>query len=422
VYFPDRYYARPDFHYRPAVCIDLANLFDNFFCRPQYGHYYFGDYYDPGYARYGIYPWFERNRVHTWYSPFCEYSAWRHEREQPHWLESVRRDFDDRRAHRELRPAHTFQALQTEVRRHPERDRDRLSFAKPLTSYATSSRGAFRFERVNDDVRQKTLEQGRDRHDLASQRARWESDIAKPGKEFKPNKVRLPRTATADVLSPSGAQKPGLGGQPLPGASFDKGKRGKGENSQPSKAWTRTEVNSPETKGKASGNHDEKPKGIDSEKYRGAWPPADGTPQKKSRNEGGFTPEGPPSGKHDNDRETKSRQAHPPLRLGPESAPPPKSHREDGFTPGGPPSGKHDSDRETKGYQGPPPAHPASEGATQPKSHREDGFTPGAPLSGKHDSDRSTKGHQDQPPPPPAQTDSKYKGDSKGKHRGESND
>ncbi len=58
VYFADAYYVGPAYHYTPSVCIETPVLTGYLFCRPAYGHYYFGDYYDPMYVQAGIYPWY----------------------------------------------------------------------------------------------------------------------------------------------------------------------------------------------------------------------------------------------------------------------------------------------------------------------------------------------------------------------------
>jgi len=337
-------FGRPTYRYRPSICIDVANLWDNLFCRPQYGHYYFGDYYDPGYARRGIYPWFERNKAHNWYSPFCAYGEWRHEREQPRWLEGVRRDFDDRRAYKELRPAHTYQALEAEIRRQPERDRGRMAFAKPLTSYSANPKEGFRFERVNADARRKIIVEGRERHDLAIQRARWESSVTKPGKEFQPSKVQFPRTATMHVVSP-------------PGPSEQKSHREEGFT--PGGPPTVKRDTDRETKSR--------------------WvPPTPPTPeaasQQKSHGDAGLAPGGPATVKRDSDRETKSRGV-PPAPSTPEAASQQKSHGDAGSAPGGAPSGKHSSDKETKTRRQPPaPSDETSDkNKDDSKSKRRDG-------------------------------------------------
>ena len=315
MYFPRQRYADPSFRYRPTFCIDIGIVFGSFFCRPQYGHYYFGDYYDRGYADRGIYPWFERERVHTWYSPFSEYTAWNHERENPRWRDEVRRDFNDRREHVELRPARTYAALEIQIGRLPERDRERYAYAKPLTVYATASRSPLHFERVSADVQLRYVEQGRERRKLTVERASLERGRAVPGRsgEFKPSKLRLPETGRVKAVSASGAPRQRAVEQPLPAGGA-------------------------EPRGQAPGKRETK--------GRQELPPAaavgEPAPQRKSRDERGAAPEGAPSGKRDSKRETKGQEQ-----------PPPPSDQKGGDKKGGDQKGesrdKHEGDSKDKG-------------------------------------------------------------------------
>ena len=56
VYSPGGMYARAGFSYSPATVIDLGVFTNHLFLRPQYQHYYFGDYYAANYQAAGFYP------------------------------------------------------------------------------------------------------------------------------------------------------------------------------------------------------------------------------------------------------------------------------------------------------------------------------------------------------------------------------
>ena len=58
VYFNAGVYARRGFSYSPTMVIDLGVFANHLFLRPQYQHYYFGDYYAANYRSAGFYPWF----------------------------------------------------------------------------------------------------------------------------------------------------------------------------------------------------------------------------------------------------------------------------------------------------------------------------------------------------------------------------
>ena len=85
VYFARPVYLRPDYYYSPEVVIDTGSLTVCLFSRPAYCHYYFGDYYDAGYARRGIYPWYEYRDRHDWYDPIYSHEIWQHRRDDPKW-------------------------------------------------------------------------------------------------------------------------------------------------------------------------------------------------------------------------------------------------------------------------------------------------------------------------------------------------
>ena len=78
--------SRPVAVYRPAVCLDVGVFSFSLFCRPGYGHYYFGDYYDDRYVAFGIRPWFYFNSPRYGYDPLFGYYRWYHE---AHWASGI---------------------------------------------------------------------------------------------------------------------------------------------------------------------------------------------------------------------------------------------------------------------------------------------------------------------------------------------
>ena len=58
--------------------IDSSLLTFYLFARPDYCHYYFGDYYAASYDRLGIYPWFAvRGHRGYAYDPLFTFYSWR---------------------------------------------------------------------------------------------------------------------------------------------------------------------------------------------------------------------------------------------------------------------------------------------------------------------------------------------------------
>ena len=100
----------PRYYYTPSVCIQTPVLTGYLFCRPAYGHYYFGDYYDPMYVRVGIYPWYAVHERRFGYEPLFVYDRWYYGRRDPGWEMRMHRDYEYRVAHIDARPPHTYAA------------------------------------------------------------------------------------------------------------------------------------------------------------------------------------------------------------------------------------------------------------------------------------------------------------------------
>ena len=112
--FSPVYFAGPVAVYRPAICLDAGVFGVSLFCRPAYGHYYFGDYYDDRYVEFGIRPWFYYNSPRVGFDPLYGYYRWYHvdhmgEREWNHHLVGWH---DYYRTHPDMRPPHTWAAQQ----------------------------------------------------------------------------------------------------------------------------------------------------------------------------------------------------------------------------------------------------------------------------------------------------------------------
>jgi hypothetical protein len=150
VYFSNAYYVAPTYYYTPSVCIETPVLTGYLFCRPAYSHYYFGDYYDPVYARVGIYPWYAVHEGRFGYEPLFVYDRWYYGRRDPGWEMRMHRDYDYRVAHIEARPPHTYAAA---LRIDVGTPGARFTLAVPIAHVAAAG-GAMRFEHLNAERRQ----------------------------------------------------------------------------------------------------------------------------------------------------------------------------------------------------------------------------------------------------------------------------
>jgi hypothetical protein len=193
VYFGRGVYAQAAFSYSPTVVINVSVLTANFFARPGYGHYYFGDYFDDRYARAGIYPWYAFRERQGWYDPIFVHEEWRHRRDEPRWAERQRTDYEHRRAEPAARPPRTFAAEQIQLRAHPELAARHQEIAVPMSHVTPAETPYNRFEKLSDKQRREIEDKGKAVHEYRQQRSRWEAPPVQPPKEIKkPAVVRPP--------------------------------------------------------------------------------------------------------------------------------------------------------------------------------------------------------------------------------------
>ncbi len=99
----------PGFSYSPSTVIDLGVFANHLFLRPQYQHYYFGDYYAANYQAAGFYPSYSYNSGRYGYDPIYAHERWQH-RQDGQWEHRVAADFQNRRDHEDARPPRTWAA------------------------------------------------------------------------------------------------------------------------------------------------------------------------------------------------------------------------------------------------------------------------------------------------------------------------
>lgn len=162
-YFDYAVCYRPGFYYRPSVCLDVEVITPHFFCRPAYGHYYFGDYYATSYLSVGITPWFNFTyaRGSRFYSSDFAYYECHYRRTNPSWSVQIRVGYESCRDNVAIRPARTFVAQQTIINKTTIVNNNttiinnnNMALAKPMKSYtATMAKNAdapMKFEKIND--------------------------------------------------------------------------------------------------------------------------------------------------------------------------------------------------------------------------------------------------------------------------------
>jgi hypothetical protein len=155
--------------------VDIGNLEFGLFTRPQYGHYYFGDYYDSVYIGIGIFPWFEFERRHTWYDPIYVNDRWRHRKEGQRWEQHQRQEYDRRRADKTLRVPGTYREMARRASKMPESQRKNFEIAAPMTRVARGKTTDFKFEQSTPQAQKKISRHAADAQKFVKERSAWES-------------------------------------------------------------------------------------------------------------------------------------------------------------------------------------------------------------------------------------------------------
>ena len=127
VFFPVHWRLGVVHHFSPFFTVNLTIFDDILFLRPNYRHYYFGDYYDARYYRRGILPWFSPHARRMVHDPIYRHQRWVHRNDQ-HWQQRLENDFHSRRANASQRPPRVY---------------DRTAVTKPNTRQSYTGRNNY---------------------------------------------------------------------------------------------------------------------------------------------------------------------------------------------------------------------------------------------------------------------------------------
>lgn len=165
VFFNRPIYNTPNWFYTPRVSIGLGPLHFHMFVRPNYCHYYFGDYYGPNYARRGWLPWNSFHRQRHGFDPLFAYNVWHYKRQGIDFNDRYDRwqKFYDR--HEDQRPRHTFSEQRDWVAKNRASDRNewkQSAIAERFDDQVRNRRDGFvsldradrqRYQEIGDRVR-----------------------------------------------------------------------------------------------------------------------------------------------------------------------------------------------------------------------------------------------------------------------------
>ncbi len=189
------YRSRPDFYYTPATVISLSVFTNHLFLRPNYGHYYYGDYYEPRYRDRGYFASYSYNSSRYGYDPI--YTQYRYENRNDRNWDRQRQDYYEyRRDHADARPPRSWAALSAR----PQGDRNRADYevAERFDRVVnTRDGGSQRFQKVDQKDRERYVSQrqeirkyGKEREQLETRKDQLDATGGKERSSVTKEKIR----------------------------------------------------------------------------------------------------------------------------------------------------------------------------------------------------------------------------------------
>jgi hypothetical protein len=198
VRFDQSVYSRRGFSYTPSTVIRIGELASYLFLRPNYGHYYYGDYYGTNYTSAGFFPSYSFHSSRRGYDPIYSHQRWQH-RQDGDWERSVHEHFQYRRDHEDARPPRTFSAQQELLKSgQTEQDQGRI-FAQPLDEFTKTQDSPLPFQSLNDEDRLGFGRRGQEVRAFREQRQKLEARSIDPAAEQpagtrEPARIRFPKS------------------------------------------------------------------------------------------------------------------------------------------------------------------------------------------------------------------------------------
>jgi hypothetical protein len=181
VYFAGGLRAQRGFSYSPSTVINLGVFASHLFLRPNYGHYYFGDYYGSNYADAGYSPWFSFHSSRRGYDPIYANQRWKH-RDDREWEHHAEANFRNFRDNEDSRPPRNWAAQRELAARGKTSDKGNIAVAAPLDELVQLKDGQQRFQPVDPAERQQFGQRGQEYRKYLLQRQKLEVDAARtPG-------------------------------------------------------------------------------------------------------------------------------------------------------------------------------------------------------------------------------------------------
>jgi hypothetical protein len=200
VFFPPQVYFGLTFSFSPGFVIDLSVFDDDLFLRPQYHHYYYGNYYAPRYYKKGIYPWFSLHARRVVYDPIYAHQRWNH-RNDNKWENHLQTRFRERREHEGLQAPKSFDRRTGYDKSGRVSGAERLDIVIPLIRAGNTKAGAYHFKSLSEKERKEFLQREKEvntyQMDRQSRETRRQNEL-EVNASTKPNRERFSRSPIMD--------------------------------------------------------------------------------------------------------------------------------------------------------------------------------------------------------------------------------
>ena len=202
VYLNASVYGRQGFVYSPTIVINTNAFVNQLFFRPNYQHYYFGDYYASNYASVGFYPWFAVGTRRIGYDPFYSYARWQN-RGDRNWDRTMQASYKNRVDNEDARPPRTF-AAQQKLAKSGDSKENNVAIAGTLDEAAKSGDAPLKLRALKAGERKEFAQRGQEIQKFRKERQGIEAQAAvgtdektadTPAKE--PAKLKLSRSPIA---------------------------------------------------------------------------------------------------------------------------------------------------------------------------------------------------------------------------------
>ena len=178
VRFDAGYRSRANFYYTPSTVVSLSVFTNHLFLRPNYGHYYYGDYYEPRYRDRGFFASYSYNSSRYGYDPIYSHNRWEN-RNDRNWDRQRQDYYEYRRDHADSRPPRSWALLS--ARSQVDRDRGDYGVAERYDRVVSTRDSGQRFQKVNQNDRERYDTQRKDIRKFGKEREQLETRKDKSG-------------------------------------------------------------------------------------------------------------------------------------------------------------------------------------------------------------------------------------------------